>query len=129
MKHILIVIIFLTATLSFAQTDCQKFKIGNFQNVEDGVVAAKLKRNDSIQIEEYGPIKVKLKINWIDDCNYKLIFVEGNEAFWNSRPKDKPTPDLFVRIIEVKERSYIQEARFEHEKAFNYKSEIFRVED
>jgi hypothetical protein len=129
MKQLILFITLLIGTLAFSQTDCQKFKTGNFQNVEDVIIAAKIQRNDSIQMEEYGPIKVKLTIEWTDDCNYKLIFLEGNDAFWNSRPKGKFTLDLYVRIIEVKENSYIQEARFEDQETYDYKSEIFRVEE
>lgn len=128
MKNSILLIFSLLISTIYGQEDCAKFKTGKFKNIENGIVAAEIERDDTIQIEKYGEIEVRLKIVWIDDCNYRLIFIEGNDAFWNSRPKDSPTPDLIVRIIETNENSYLQESRFDNEEVFNYKSKIFKVE-
>lgn len=96
--------------------------------MEKGIVKATIQRNDSIQREQHGEKEIKLKIEWIDECSYRLKFLEGNEAFWNSRPKDIPTPDLIVRILEVNGNSYVQESRFDIDEDFVYRSEIIKVE-
>lgn len=68
-------------TTMYSQDNCENFKTGKFQNVENGIIKAEIERNDSIQTETYGQKEVKLKIEWIDDCSYRLIFLEGNSAF------------------------------------------------
>ena len=127
-KHLLLSLLILVCGFSYSQENCRKFKTGDFQNFENGILKAKIQRNDSIQTEQYGEKKIKLKIIWIDDCGYRLKFMEGNEAFWNSRPKDKPTPDLIVRITNVNGNKYTQESKFEIDNDFVYKSEITKIE-
>ena len=96
--------------------------------MENGILKATIQRNDSIQREQYGEKEVKLRIDWIDECSYRLKFLEGNEAFWNSRPKGMSTPDLIVRIIDVNGNKSIQESKFEIDGDFVYRSEIIKVE-
>lgn len=128
MKNIvLFLLLVLMCTASYSQEKCREFRTGEFQNEENGIVKANIQRNDSIQTEQYGEREIKLKIQWIDDCTYRLIFLEGNDAFWNSRPKDYPTPDLIVRITEVNGNKYLQESKFDKEDDFIYKSEITKI--
>lgn len=127
-KNILLPLLILICGFSYSQESCDKFKIGNFQNIENGILKAKIQRNDSIQTEQYGDKKITLKIIWIDDCTYRLKFLDGNEAFWKSRPKDKPTPDLIVRIINVIGNKYTQESKFDIDNDFVYISEITKVQ-
>jgi len=128
MRMIILIFLMIFCGFSYSQEDCSKFKIGNFQNIEDGILKAKIQRNDSIQTEQYGEKVIKLKITWIDDCSYRLKFLEGNEAFWNSRPQNKPTPDLIVRITNVNDNIYTQESKFDIDNDFVYKSVITKVE-
>lgn len=125
---ILLIPILLITVNTFAQLDCSKFKTGKFQIIENGEGKDKIERNDSIQIEQYGKVIIKLKIEWIDECSYRLSFLEGNKAWKKSIDKDRPTPDLIVRIIEVKENSYVQESKFVGNNEFKYKSEIKKIE-
>jgi hypothetical protein len=111
----------------FSQTECEKFKIGKFQNIENGVVKSTIERSESIQTERHGRLEVKLKIEWIDDCSYRLKFIDGNEAFWNSRPKDMATPDLIVRITHVNGNSYLQESNSEDDSDFIYRSKMEKI--
>lgn len=120
-------ILILVCRLSYSQENCDKFKIGKFQNIENGILKSKIQRNDSIQTEQYGEKKITLKIIWIDDCSYRLKFLDGNEAFWKSRPKDKPTPDLIVKITNVNGNKYTQESKFDIDNDFVYKSEITKT--
>jgi len=113
---------------SYSQEKCENFKTGKFQNLENGIVKADIERNDSIQTEKYGSKEIKLKIKWIDDCSYRLIFLEGNAAFWDSRPKDMPTYDLIVKIIATDENSYVQESKFDIDDDTIYRSKIIKVD-
>lgn len=113
---------------AFSQPKCAGFRVGKFQNIEEGIVKTKIVRNDTIQLEYYGDKEIKLRINWIDDCTYRLTFIEGNDAWWESRSRERPTPDLIVRITDTSEDSYSQEAKFEMDKEFKYKSNIQKVE-
>ena len=54
--------------------------------------------------------------------------MEGNEAFWSSRPKDAPTPDLIVRITNINGNKYRQESKFDGDNDFVDKSEITKIE-
>lgn len=115
-------------TMAYSQENCKNFKTGKFQNVDNGIVKAKIQRNDSIQTESYGLKEIELRIEWIDDCSYRLIFLEGNAAFWSSRPKDMPTHDLIVRITQTDGNSYLQESKFDIDDDTIYKSKITKIE-
>lgn len=128
MKILIICLSTLIGTIAYSQENCSNFKTGKFQNIENGIIKSKIQRNDSIQTEQYGDKEIKLKIEWINDCSYKLKFLEGNTAFWNSRPKNKPTPDLIVKITQTNGNSYLQQAKFVDEEDFNYKSQITKIE-
>lgn len=127
-KNILGTLLIMAFSFSYSQENCDRFKTGDFQNIKNGILKAKIQRNDSIQTEQYGSKKIKLEIVWIDACSYRLKFLEGNEDFWNSRPKDMPTPDLIVRITNVNGNTYTQESKFETENDFAYISEITKIE-
>lgn len=109
-------------------SDCSKFKTGKFHNLEKGIVNSIIERTDSIQIEQNGDFLIKLKIEWIDDCSYRLVFLEGNDAWWQSRGVQRSTPDLIVRITDIEANSYLQEAKFVGDNVFKYKSNIVKVE-
>lgn len=129
MKKILLLISLLWITAAaFAQSDCDRFRTGKFVNIENGIERAAIERNDSIQTEKYGPIAIKLKIKWIDECSYRLTFLEGNDAWWNAMGKDHSTPDLVVRITDIVEDGYLQEAKFVDDEEFKYKSNIEKIQ-
>lgn len=121
-------LLFISYTLSAQTINCQSFRVGDFQNIEDGVVKADIKRTEEFQFEEMGNIKVKLKVEWIDDCTYKLIFVGGNEAYWDLRGRDTPTIDLLVKITSTNEDYYTQESEIIGQEGFVYKSTIYKTE-
>jgi len=125
----LTLLLLLFSVFAFAQSNCEKFKTGKFQNVENGLMKSQIERNDSIQVEQHGEIVLKLKIVWINDCSYRLKFLEGNKAYWDLFGKDHSNDDLIVKITEVKEDSYTQESRFEGIDNFIYKSNIVKIEE
>jgi hypothetical protein len=126
MKKILWGILLISIT-TYSQTDCKKFKIGKFQNIENGIVKSVIERNDSIQHESNGNKELKLKIDWIDDCTYKLKLIWGNDAFWNGRPKNMSTPDVVVHITSINGNNYLQEAKSPGDD-FIYKSSLIKIE-
>ena len=128
MRKLIFTLFALMVTFTYSQEKCENFKIGKFQNVKNGIVKAEIQRNDTIQTEKYGRKEIKLRIEWIDDCSYRLIFLEGNDGFWNSRPKDMPTHDLIVRITQIDGNSYLQESKFDIDDDSIYKSKIIKIE-
>ncbi|MDX2361977.1 MAG: hypothetical protein QNK23_14300 [Crocinitomicaceae bacterium] len=124
---IVTVVIVLLNSFAFSQSDCHEFRIGKYHNIKNETVTSVIERNDSIQTERYGDKFIKLKIQWIDDCSYRLIFLEGNDEWWESRGRDRPTPDLIVRITNIEGETYLQEAKFEGDDEFKYKSRIVKV--
>ena len=128
LKNILTVTLLTWVNINLnAQSSCGDFAVGKFQNVESGVIRSSIERNDSIQIEEYGAQKIKLRIEWIDSCAYRLIFLEGNDAWWASRGRDRPTPDLIVKITEIQGNSYWQLSKFVDDKVFGFRSRIEKI--
>ncbi len=118
----------LISSLIFGQPPCEKFRTGKFQNIENGILKSTFQRNDSIQIEEYNGKKVKLKIEWESDCLYRLSFLEGNENWQGTKLRNRKTPDLIVRITQVNENSYVQEAKFEGDLKYEYSSTIEKLD-
>jgi len=128
MKSIVLLLSLFIGLVSNSQDKCALFKTGKFQNIEDGVLKATIERDATVQIEKYGNKTIKLKIAWLDECSYQLSFLEGNQAFWDSRPDNMPTEDLIVRITSINGNSYIQESKFVNDDEFVYKSEIEKIE-
>ena len=128
MKKIILSLSILIVTMTYSQEKCKNFKTGKFQNIENGIIKGEIQRNDTIQTEKYKEKEIKLKIEWIDDCSYRLKFLEGNAAFWNSRPRNMSTPDLIVRITQTDGNSYLQESKSDSDDDFIYKSKIIKIE-
>lgn len=127
MKLKILILLFAMSFTTYAQENCKKFRTGKFQNIEKGIVKSTIERNDSIQREYFADKEIKLEITWIDECTYKLKLVWGNDAFWNRRPKDMPTPDLIVQITKTNGNEYEQESKSEGED-FIYKSTLTKIE-
>ncbi len=130
-RIILIYVLFLGFHFySFSQDSlaCTKFKIGKFDTYIDGEFSSKVTRNEKYQ-KEYMPktgIKIKLKIIWINDCSYKLIFVNGNKKYYQMFGKKNVNPDLIVTIIKVDGNEYYHESRFVGDENFVYKAKIVK---
>lgn len=93
---------------NYKNCDCERFHTGKFilNDLHNGPTM--ITRDENIQIEEVedGSYKVKLKVNWIDECTYTLELIEylaGEDWIPNS---DKLV--LTVYIIYSDENSYIQ---------------------
>jgi len=92
------ILLFLSLTINIqAQNeDCKKFKTGIFiDSVEELSMNVRITRTEDFQIEEYkaSNMSVKLRVEWISDCTYKLVFIEGNEV-WNKKFGQEGNPPL-----------------------------------
>lgn len=60
---------------NFTEMKCSNFRTGKFIyiGINDGIV---ILRDSCYQTESNGIKKIKMKIEWISDCKYKLTFVE-----------------------------------------------------
>ena len=123
---VVIVLIFLE-TVSFAQNlNCSDFKKGTFVNIRENVQKETIKRTSKYQYEKIEDKRIKLRIAWLDECTYKLVFVKANKAWWTSHGNN-PTYNVIVKIIEIKDNTCFQEAKFENIDDFVYKSTILKI--
>ena len=95
--------------------NCTSVKTGSFkiESARDGLTL--IKRTKKYQIEENESLgfKLKLKIDWLDDCTYTLTPIED---LANPKSGKLPTMVLTCQIIEVNSDSYIQISSAEGEK-------------
>lgn len=87
--------------------NCSSVKTGDFQIESSRNGPTRIKRNKNYQIEENESIgyKLKLKIDWLDECTYTLTPVED---LANSENDEIPKRVLTCQIIEVNDDNYIQ---------------------
>lgn len=113
---------------AIGQLDCSPYKIGVFQNMENGEAKSKIERGETTQTEFVGDMVITLSIKWLDNCSYRLSFLEANDAYWKENSKDDDTPDLIVEITSGDENSYTQECKFVGIKDFTYVSTMVKLE-
>lgn len=127
MKSIIQIIILITiAFTNFSQNEnCQNFRIGKFQNIDEDGPGTLIRRTEKYQFERNKSkgTKIKLEIKWIDDCTYRLKLIKGNRQ-WNKLKHVPNSPDLIVKIVEAGSDYYIQVAKFEGMNGFKYESKL-----
>ena len=109
MKSLAVLMLVLSSGLCFAQElKCKSLKIGKFKLEDEQSGVTIITRTETIQREEnekYGII-TEDKIEWINDCTFKLIpyrvIKNDNKIDFSIDYK------LEVEIISIKENSYIQ---------------------
>ncbi len=111
MKKSLFTLIFSVITLAtFAQTpDCAKFKNGTFTMVNSEMKGYVIERNGQFQTETYQGKTSVFAVEWVDACTYRLI---PTKKTLEEHPEYPKGGVLTVKIIEVKENSYIQTSTF-----------------
>jgi len=94
--------------------NCTNVKTGSFEIESARNGLTKIKRTKNFQIEENESLgyKLKLKIDWLDECTYTLTPVED---LTNSNEK-LPSQVLTCQIIEVNTDNYIQVSSAEGDK-------------
>lgn len=108
---LLLVLLFVLPMSSSAQQkvlDCKKLKTGKFIDKSNPQQTIKVTRKRYVQIEEFGDGKVWLKLEWVDDCNYTLMYKKSTIPV----PEEYKTKKLHVEIIEVTEGYYQCRSRF-----------------
>ena len=86
--------------------DYSIFETGTFHQNDDEAGLTIIERTESYQIEENKElgIKIKLKVEWIDESIYKLTFVED----LNPGKTEISDMTLFCRIFGIDKNSYMQ---------------------
>jgi len=129
MKQLLFTSIFFLFSLSlFGQSqDFKKFKNGRFRVPSDTEGDYIIIRKGSRQIEfmEKTGMEAEFIVKWKNDSIYTLRPAKGSIRLFPKFPKNAV---LTVRILKVKEHSYIQMTSSNFDE-YKYTSEIFKVED
>lgn len=129
MKSILSIALFLCIPfVQFAQeSDCSNFKTGEFQIIDQDGPGTLIKRTKKYQYETGSDgLKIKLKIEWPDDCTYTLTFVKGNKV-WKEKNPTTTSKKLVVRITSTSENSYEQASQFEGSDMEPYFSKVVKI--
>jgi len=95
--------------------NCTSVRTGTFQIESARNGPTKIKRNKNYQVEENKSLgyKLKLKIDWVDECTYTLTPIED---LANSKNRKVPSRVLTCQIIEVNTDNYIQVSSAEGDK-------------
>lgn len=113
MKYWMITLTLILSTGVFAQDlDCKKFKYGTFemkiQGPDNRYFTIKRKGKTQTELESNTNLKVKFKVNWIDQCTYTLIYEKTlKEGNGEKIPFSKDNI-VTVKIIETYTHSYLQ---------------------
>ena len=105
---ILSVLIGISTTVYAQSKECSKFKNGKFLIEDPNYGNSQIVRKGSKQTEygESSQLKMKFKVEWLDECTYTLT---PNKVIKNPKNIEFPMEMVVrVEIIEVKENSYIQ---------------------
>ena len=129
MKFLFLTLSFLLGGLTmFSQTtSCKSFHTGVFRIAEDGKMGDRIKRTKKFQYEISGKKKVKLAIEWLDACTYKLTFIKSNKVFRKTEVNNYRGKVLIVKILETKGNTCLITARFETEREFGYTGTIMKI--
>ncbi len=128
-RFVLLLVLLFAGSFAFAQEetpDCEKYKTGTFISPFGTVI----KRDAEFQIEtnKTSGVKIKLKVIWIDECTYRLKFVEGNKAL-TDRIGPGPHSDLICEIVETGEDYYYHITSDEGNDEAAPKSKLIKIDD
>jgi hypothetical protein len=106
MKTITLLLLLITGIGLQAQSlDCSGMKTGKFY-IPDPKLDYQIERTEEFQYEKIGKIEITTRIVWLSDCEYKLVFVKGNKAYYKEVGKNTPKPDVIVEVTEVEGNTY-----------------------
>lgn len=109
MKNLILLLLICVSINVFGQNkECENFKDGKYMIVDSKTGNSIIHRKGSTQIEygEGSKLKLKFKVEWVNDCTYTLQLKKVLE-----NPENFQLPEgmiLTVEIIETKKDSYIQ---------------------
>lgn len=125
-----VILLFVPTILSAQELNCKDFHTGKFFIEGEGYSGSYLKRTKKKQIEKVSieGFRIVMKVEWIDDCTYKLIYLRGNKKYRQSEYSSKKEPDLIVRIIETSKNYYVIESRFSMEQNFRFRTKVNKLD-
>ena len=109
MKNLILLLLICVSINVFGQNkECENFKDGKYMIVDSKTGNSIIHRKGATQIEygEGSKLKLKFKVEWVNDCTYTLQLKKVLE-----NPENFQLPEgmiLTVEIIETKKDSYIQ---------------------
>jgi len=109
--------------LSTVYTGCSEFKTGEFYYIPSSGDSVKIERTAEYQIEYYQGTITKHRLEWLDDCKYRLVTIESS----NENMQDD-LGDFLVNIYEQSSSSYRYVTKAEKYQDVYYEGEIFMVE-
>lgn len=106
MKTCIFLLLLITGIGLQAQSmDCSGMKTGKFY-FPDPKLDYQIERTEEFQYEKIGEIEITTRIVWLTDCEYKLVFVKGNKAYYKEFGKNTPKPDVIAEVTEVEGNTY-----------------------
>jgi len=124
-----VILLFLVTAFPFTyfsqSTNCQDFRTGTFKKMDEDGPGSVIKRTEKYQIEKNkaNGTKIKLSVEWIDDCTYTLKFIKGNSK-WKKQHYPNPDKVLIVKIVETGSDYYALVAKFKGVDDFSYRSKF-----
>ncbi|WP_299335069.1 hypothetical protein [uncultured Psychroserpens sp.] len=102
MKNSIIITILLCSVWCYAQdTDCSKFRTGQFRYLDKDYKDLMTIRTDSTQIDSYpAPMNFQgtSRVKWLSDCSYEFEYYKFNDPKYESLLGTKYT----IKIVEIK---------------------------
>ncbi len=130
MKRIFaIAVLLICANSIFAQSNCTRFKEGKFKVTDPKTKkVCFITREGDTQTEklEEAEEAFTFDIKWLDDCTYTLTTTASTLAR-NKNVKDTGT--MTVKIVKVKENSYVHRVTVANNPKFRRVDEVFIVKD
>lgn len=107
MKKVLFTLTLLWMTItSYGQTpDCSRFKNGTFTMINSEFKNYTIERKGQFQTETYQGKSSEFAVEWVDACTYRLV---PTKKTLEQNPEYPRGGVVTVKIIEVKENSYVQ---------------------
>lgn len=76
----LLILVIINTSLFSQNSNCENFRTGYFSYLEEPFTSVVVRRTKKFQYEhnKKDGMKLKFKIDWIDDCQYTLTYIKVN---------------------------------------------------
>jgi hypothetical protein len=102
--------------------NCSDVWNGEFYDIHNGKVMSEIRREGNKQTEKSPDGSVsELKVEWLDSCRYRLVYVSGNKV-----SQSKELKPVIVQITAVNQDSYSIEGWIEENNFSTYSSKMMR---
>lgn len=122
LSNLAVLFFFLLSSQVFAQTkcDCSKYRTGKFEVSNGDGSTSVFKRTQKYQTEKSGDIKLKDRIEWIDQCTFKLHPVKIKDD--SNLIGDQI---LIFEFIETFKHAYLARVKFENNLDFEAEVKVY----